>query len=130
MAGAYRKVFVKPENCTWKFMKYQDTQAPLIISDYEKMMKDAEPVNDPDGQNTALILDMTLPSSTYATMALREILKIDTSVGSQIQLENESKKNAEAPTEEPMPDEENSTKRPADDAITEEIVDAKKQKID
>lgn len=36
-----------------------------------------------DGQFKALKIEMTLPSSCYATMALREVLKIDTSASYQ-----------------------------------------------
>ena len=34
----------------------------------------------------AVIVEMTLPSSTYATMALREAMKIDMNKGSQAKL--------------------------------------------
>lgn len=69
-------------------MNYEYPVDPLILSDYSKMMKDPEPADNPSGKNLALLLDFFLPSSTYATMALREIMKRDTSVMNEITLEN------------------------------------------
>ena len=56
-------------------MKYEDADDCLILSDIEKFKNDPEPKS--AGSKTALILDFFLPLSTYATMALREILKFD-----------------------------------------------------
>lgn len=95
MSGAYRKVFVKPQNLSWKFMKYQSQTGDLLISDFSKIYNDPEPEEDPNGENLALILDFVLPPSAYATMALREIMKCDTSVGHQMSLESNIKKAAE-----------------------------------
>lgn len=92
--GAYRKVFTKPQNVNWKFMKYSG-QADLILSDYSKIFGDAEPEDDPNGESSALIVDFILPTSCYATMALRELMKCDTNVGNQIRMENKRKLNEE-----------------------------------
>lgn len=73
-------------------MKYQSPTADLILSDYSKIFKDPEPEDDSEGENLSLIIDFVLPSSAYATMALREVMKCDTSVGNQIVLESEIKK--------------------------------------
>lgn len=107
LTGAYRKAFIKPENFSHKFMKYQGPNADLILSDYSKIFKDPEPEDEPNGDNLALIIDLVLPPSSYATMALREIMKCDTSVGHQISLETEIKNAAKAEKREIEKDEEN-----------------------
>lgn len=102
-------------------MKYQSQTADLLISDYSKIYNDPEPEEDPNGENLALILDFVLPSSAYATMALREIMKCDTSVGHQINLESGIKKAAE---------DENERKRLITQDENDETVELKKLKVD
>lgn len=95
LAGTYRKLFTKPENMSWEFKRYNSPTSVLIASDYEKL-KDKRADDDiPDGSFKALLLDFCLPSSAYATMALREILKADTSSMNQAKLENEEMKKFE-----------------------------------
>ena len=113
-------MFGKVENFSWKFMKYQGPTDDLIISDYSKMQNDPEPQDNPKGEHLALILDFVLPSSTYATMALRELMKSDTSVGNQINLEKEIKKSA---------DDEMTKKRPVEDDVKDDD-ETKKIKIE
>lgn len=87
MSGAYRKMLVKPIELNWYFMKYNDESDTLIRSDIEELNGEMEPASIEDGKQIALILEFSLPSSSYATMALREILKCDTSVANQVQLQ-------------------------------------------
>lgn len=87
MTGAYRKMLVKPIDLNWYFMNYNDECDTLIRSDIEKLNGETEPISIENGKQKALILEFSLPSSSYATMALREILKCDTSVANQVQLQ-------------------------------------------
>lgn len=100
-------------------MKYQSATADLILSDCSKIFNDPEPKDDPAGENLSLIIDFILPPSAYATMALREIMKCDTSVGNQIELESEIKKAADG---------ENTKKRELESDETEESTESKKPK--
>lgn len=86
MPGAYRKIIMKPIDLKWNLMKYNDDTDNLIQSDMGAIHKENIPESDSNGKFVALILEFSLPSSTYATMALREVLKCDTSVASQVSL--------------------------------------------
>lgn len=68
-------------------MKYNEENDTLIRSDIEELNGESEPQSIEGGKQKALILEFSLPSSSYATMALREIMKCDTSVANQVQLQ-------------------------------------------
>lgn len=83
MSGKYRKILGKVENLSWYTLLYNNPHSTLIRSDYEEMQGDPEPVSVEDGMYKAVIIDVCLKSSNYATMMLREILKTDTSRAEQ-----------------------------------------------
>ncbi|KAL4226776.1 multisubstrate pseudouridine synthase 7 [Mactra antiquata] len=86
LSGDYRHIVAKPEDVDYKLFKYNDVNIPLALSDYDRMKGEPEPESIEDGANLALRIEMTLPTSSYATMALRELLKIDTSSNFQASL--------------------------------------------
>ncbi|XP_035676228.1 pseudouridylate synthase 7 homolog [Branchiostoma floridae] len=83
LSGAYRKIIVKPTNCKWSVMCYDDVKIPLMLTDKDVLDGKEAPLASSEGKMKALKVEFTLPPSTYATMALREILKTDTSSGHQ-----------------------------------------------
>lgn len=89
LSGSYRNLVSKIDNLEYYFRKYNDVADQLVRTDMEilklkeegKQDDDVKQILDgiPDGKNTAVILKLQLGTSTYATMALREILEGDTS---------------------------------------------------
>ncbi|KAI9561011.1 hypothetical protein GHT06_011967 [Daphnia sinensis] len=80
LGGAYRLVMSKPSDVKWKFVRYADPTLTLIPSDWDRLQKTQPPPADvKDGAYLGLILEFNLPASAYATMALREITKMDMS---------------------------------------------------
>lgn len=67
-------------------MRHNEETDNLIQSDFELLKGEPAPIFVDDGPLTALLVDFRLPSSTYATMVLREILKLDTSPANQARL--------------------------------------------
>ncbi|XP_040199452.1 pseudouridylate synthase 7 homolog isoform X2 [Rana temporaria] len=86
LAGAYRKVLLRPQDVSWEIVSYDDTKIPLVRTDLEKLEGKPLPVFNKDGKYKALKMEFSLPSSTYATMAIREVLKMDTSIKNQTRL--------------------------------------------
>lgn len=96
MTGAYRKMIEKAADMSWKFVKYNADYDLLLDTEFEQGRKDRKLIELPeDGPFTACLMEFTLSSSTYATMTLREILKIDTSTQNQIKLAKEGEKKDE-----------------------------------
>ncbi|KAF9142648.1 multisubstrate pseudouridine synthase 7 [Mortierella sp. GBA39] len=86
LSGSYRSFLSKPENVEWEIVRYDQADIPLTLTDQERMEGKPQPVRVPDGKYLALILNLTLKSSQYATMAIREVCKQDTSAGFQATL--------------------------------------------
>eukprot|EP00047_Mylnosiga_fluctuans_P005870 m.243244 g.243244 ORF g.243244 m.243244 type:complete len:621 (-) comp14197_c0_seq1:211-2073(-) len=83
LSGGYRRPFAKPKDMTWSVMQYDDFTIPLTRSDFEVLDGAPEPVSVEGGKLRAVVLSMTLDPSTYATMALREAMRIPTDAGQQ-----------------------------------------------
>ncbi|CCD24934.1 pseudouridine synthase PUS7 NDAI_0E01180 [Naumovozyma dairenensis CBS 421] len=93
MAGSYRKIIEKPEQLDYRIVHYSSPTQQLVNTDLEilnnqvakdncqKYMKDKleRYIPDKGGDKTAVILKFQLGTSAYATMALRELMKLETS---------------------------------------------------
>jgi len=88
LSGDYRKIIEKPTDLHWQILYYDDYQIPLSVCDHSKILKLPEPISTPGGKFRALQIAFTLPSSTYATMCFRELLKSNTSLDHQKMLNN------------------------------------------
>ncbi|KAF8948575.1 multisubstrate pseudouridine synthase 7 [Haplosporangium gracile] len=86
LPGSYRSFMSKPENVEWEIVRYDQADIPLTLTDQERMEGKPQPERVPSGKYLALILNLTLKSSQYATMAIREVCKQDTSAGFQATL--------------------------------------------
>ncbi|XP_067292574.1 pseudouridylate synthase 7 homolog isoform X1 [Pseudorasbora parva] len=86
LAGAYRKLLTRPSDVSWELIQYEDPRVPLVQTDVEKLENTPAPVYLKEGKYRALKMEFSLPSSTYATMAVREVLKMDTSIKNQTRL--------------------------------------------
>lgn len=91
LPGSYRKIMGKPENLSYEIVKYNDDDA-VVRTDLELLRAQPEilsrVINNEEGTRTAVVLRMQLGVSSYATMALREFMKVDTSrLGSSMNVE-------------------------------------------
>lgn len=86
LPGAYRLFLQKPVDLEWKILKYSDPTKALAETDLDRIQKKEPEEATKDtkdsevNEQTAAQLSFTLPASCYATMALRELMKISTSV--------------------------------------------------
>ncbi|KAH8830450.1 pseudouridine synthase [Flagelloscypha sp. PMI_526] len=86
LKGSYRKIMHLPKNISWRVLRYTDPDCQLAQSDEDKILGIEPPPPDADGKFMALQVEFILGTAAYATMALREITKTDTSTQHQIAL--------------------------------------------
>lgn len=84
--GSYRKVMGKAANLSYEMISYSDDKSPIYRTDLEMLTlkkEGKEPeqriIDQGVGEKTAVVLKMQLGLGAYATMALREFMKADTS---------------------------------------------------
>lgn len=68
-----------PRELSWDVLRYTDPDVPLAQSDEDKLLGYDAPAIVPDGRFLALQIRLTLGTAAYATMALREVTKTETS---------------------------------------------------
>ncbi|TDL29480.1 tRNA pseudouridine synthase D [Rickenella mellea] len=86
LSGSYRKIIHRPGELSWSVLRYTDPDVPLAQSDEDKLLGFDPPVIDDAGKFLALQINMKLGTAAYATMALRELTKTETSSHYQIGL--------------------------------------------
>jgi len=83
LSGSYRHLIVKPDNTTAEVVKYASNEDLLLKSEKETLEgfnppTENEPVDETkEKTKTGIIINFALPTSAYATMALREFMHHD-----------------------------------------------------
>ena len=79
LGGSYRKILHLPKELSWSVLRYTDPDVALAQADEDKLLGFDPPVIDDNGKFIALQVQLTLGTAAYATMALREVTKTETS---------------------------------------------------
>lgn len=74
LPGNYRQFLLRPEQVEYRIVYYDNITDDPLQSDYERLIQQSTNVKCELKQYMGLILAFSLPKSSYATMALREIL--------------------------------------------------------
>lgn len=82
LAGSYRHLVSKPAVVEWWIRNYETPDEQMVKTDLELLKEGLSEDNrvqtEGTGSKTGVILKLQLASSQYATMALREVMKVDT----------------------------------------------------
>ncbi|CAN8018839.1 unnamed protein product [Ixodes persulcatus] len=78
MSGCYRHIVTIPRDVTWEEVTYEDPSKPLLLSDLDTLRGNTLPEQSGSGSHRGLRMEFSLPSSCYATMAIRELTRSDT----------------------------------------------------
>jgi len=74
LGGDYRKMLCRVDDLTWNVVKYDEPTQPLIETDLMKMRGESLGKLE-EGKMLGLVVGFTLQSSSYATVAMRELQK-------------------------------------------------------
>lgn len=79
LGGSYRKIMHLPKELSWSVLRYTDPDVPLAQADEDKLLGLEPSAAVEDGRFLALQVALQLGTAAYATMALREVTKTETS---------------------------------------------------
>ncbi|RLN21260.1 hypothetical protein BBJ28_00002843 [Nothophytophthora sp. Chile5] len=89
LPGSFRHVLKKPGNVEHELKRYNDSTVPLLETDVDRLASRAVQGSIPDGKFRALCLEFQLGPSSYATMAVRELLKQSSNLDVQLKLKEQ-----------------------------------------
>lgn len=79
LAGSYRNILHLPKDVSWSLLRYTNPDLSLAQTDEDFLLGLERPEVEEGGRFLALQIRFQLGTAAYATMALREITKVDTS---------------------------------------------------
>ncbi|KAG8937118.1 hypothetical protein FRC02_006318 [Tulasnella sp. 418] len=79
LLGSYRHMLHLPTHLSWSIIRYTDPDIALAQSDEDQLLGFTLPPTEPDGKFMALKMELQLGTAAYATMAIREVTKTETS---------------------------------------------------
>ncbi|KAK1936730.1 Multisubstrate pseudouridine synthase 7 [Phytophthora citrophthora] len=86
LPGSYRHVLKKPLDVEHALKRFNDPTVPLLETDVDRLAGRPAQASISDGKFRALCLEFQLGPSSYATMAVRELLKQSSNLDVQLQL--------------------------------------------
>ena len=86
LSGDYRVILQKVNDLSWRFISHSEPDEDILVSDFDIIEGKQPKESVQGGEYQSLLVEFSLNSSTYATMALREAMKIDLGKGSQSML--------------------------------------------
>ncbi|OWZ15970.1 TRNA pseudouridine synthase [Phytophthora megakarya] len=86
LPGSYRHVLRKPVKVEHELKRFHDHTVPLLETDVDRLAGRFAQASIPYGKARALCLEFQLGPSSYATMAVRELLKQSSNLDVQLQL--------------------------------------------
>ncbi|RLN46085.1 hypothetical protein BBJ29_005214 [Phytophthora kernoviae] len=89
LPGSFRHVLRKPIDVAHELKRYNDPTIPLLETDVSCLAGHPVQGSIPDGKFRALCLEFQLGPSSYATMAVRELLKQSSNLDVQLQLKKQ-----------------------------------------
>lgn len=89
LGGDYRKIICRPTDVSFEVLTYKDPRQPLIQTDLMKVMGTEISLAPSEDEDVifGMVVGFSLPPSSYATIALRELTKRPTSSEYQSKLE-------------------------------------------
>lgn len=81
MSGDYRKILVKPKDLKYEIVSYENhSTTSLIKSDLDVLTNTQENGSIEESQQTgqrfkAVVIEFSLPTSSYATVLMREVMR-------------------------------------------------------
>lgn len=88
LSGSYRHVVIIPKDINWEVLLYDDLTVPLLLTDLDVFSGRKPPPS--EGSLKAVKVEFSLPPACYATMAIRELVKMDTSPAYQTTLNKDT----------------------------------------
>ncbi len=86
VGGDSRELVIRPIDVKWRLVRYNDVSTKLQLSDNDLLLNndnDKSIGETLDGRYQGLCIEFSLPAGAYATIALRELTRVDMSKAHQ-----------------------------------------------